>query len=229
MASGEAILAPTRWKRSIPKWSIKPIKSSASPSGDRGWPSGMGVERPKPRMSGQPARKRRATCGIQAFQASPLSALPCSSIASGSVQGSAKHSSRWNRLASDDRRNSGIGRSRFGVSTTPAHFARSSRTRRAKASGGGGGIGALLCEARACLGLGEDGPQLPRQALDAPRPVGRPNAARGRGPQSTILGHEPVPLGTVRAHPVTDVHTGAPHGPASARHGYALAPFPPWR
>ena len=61
-------------------------------------------------------------------------------------------------------------------------------------------------------------------------PAGRaPKRIPWAGPQSTLLGHEPAPRGTVRAHPVTDVHTGAAYGPASARHGYALAPFPPWR
>jgi hypothetical protein len=47
---------------------------------------GIGIEAPKPRMSGRTTRYRRAKLGTRPCQASPLSALPCNSKTDCGVQ-----------------------------------------------------------------------------------------------------------------------------------------------
>ena len=228
MASGEAILAPTRWKRSIPRWPIEPMKSSTSPSGDRGWPSGfggraaeaahVGPARPEaPRHVRHPGVPSLAALGVAVqqhrFRLGPRvrEALVAVEQARVGRQAELRH---WALPV----------RGQY----HPAHFARSPRTRRAKASGGRRDRRPALRGARISRARRE-WPAVPSTGARR-APAGRaPRRIPWAGPQSTLLVHEPVPRGTVRAHPVTDAHTGAPHGLASARHGYALAPFPPWR
>ena len=72
------ILAPIRWKRSTPRVSIRRQKSSMTRSRVQGNSRGMGVEAPKPRMSGRTTRYQGARCGTRPYHATPLSALPWS-------------------------------------------------------------------------------------------------------------------------------------------------------
>jgi hypothetical protein len=87
------ILAPMRWKRSTPRVSIRRQKSSIRRSRVQGKSRGMGVEAPKPRMSGRTTRYQGARCGTQPYQAAPLSALPWSMrTVAGGRQGSVESS-----------------------------------------------------------------------------------------------------------------------------------------